>query len=202
MPASSTHQDQSTELLNAVEAGRLVEAQSLVAAGVPVDTRDPQQATPLMQAAYNGHVELVEWLLSVSASATAVDEGGLTALHWALANGSVASPACACALLAAGSPVDAPDEAGRTPLVLALEWAIQEGRDRGAPNAGIAEAVLELLSRGASLDSLDQYGRSLTQALIEDRTWIDDRVHAWLSARDLDAATAPAPRIARQAPRI
>ncbi len=69
---------------------------------------------------------------------------GRTPLHWAAA---LNLPGAVRALLDAGATIDAPDDEGSSPLMLAL--ALDDGAGTRIDNAA---AVTELLSSGASLD--------------------------------------------------
>jgi len=74
-------------LLTAIMAQNSRVAQLLIEAGACVDLADGNGLTPLMAAALNGDVALVERLLPLATNPTATDRTGRTALHYAIAAG-------------------------------------------------------------------------------------------------------------------
>ena len=110
-----------TALHYTVAVGDLPLTQTLVdlAADVNVMTRD-KMATPLHVAVMQQRPEMVTYLLSVEANASAVNGNGMTALHIAAYRNDLAS---AQHLLAAGAAPSLKDSGGRTPL----DWALHRG---------------------------------------------------------------------------
>jgi ankyrin len=107
-------------------------------------------ATPLMRAAKNGDVEMMEVLLAEGADATRVMPSGMTALLFAVAPGrrksaqSVLAAATLC--VDHGGDVNASDATGQTALHLAV---------------GVSDDLVRLLAgRGARLDAKDRSGRT------------------------------------------
>jgi len=84
--------------------------------GIPIDSPDGEGHTPLMWAAFQGHEELVTFLISRHASIGAADKSGFTALHWAASRGSLL---CAEELLRSGASPTVKTNAGDTPSQVA-----------------------------------------------------------------------------------
>ena len=116
-------------LINATkETGDVAEVRRLLAAGVGVDICDghnmPWDQTPLMLAARNGFLEIVQILLAAGASVSAVDknigesEGRNQPLHHAVAGGNID---VVKAILDDGADINALTTEGNTPLNRAIE---------------------------------------------------------------------------------
>ena len=73
-----------SELMKAIQAGRLVKAMKLIKKGVDINYRDKQWRTPLMIAAMAGRFEIVSALTKNGADVNAADREGDTALSLAL----------------------------------------------------------------------------------------------------------------------
>jgi ankyrin repeat protein len=101
-----------------------------------LSVKDRHGATPLMYAAAVGSVDAVRALLAKGADAKAKNSFDATALMWGVAN-----PEKVRLLVDAGADVNARSKQGMTPLLIA------------ANNAGSAEIVRFLLSKGAKVDS-------------------------------------------------
>lgn len=74
-------------LFKSVELGNAEEVQLFLKAGMPVDSRDSRDWTPLMVAAFNGNEEIAGLLIKYGADFRAQDMGGYSPLHWAAFNG-------------------------------------------------------------------------------------------------------------------
>jgi ankyrin repeat protein len=98
--------------------------------------------TPLMAAAAEGILTVVETLMRNGASIHAIGHGKMTALHEASANGKVE---IANYLLSLGAEVDAETIDGVTPLMCAAAW-------------GNTEVVKLLLDNGADWTKTDRTG--------------------------------------------
>jgi len=127
------------QLFDAVASGDTKAAERALGSGADVDSRAPDQATPLIVAALSNQPSMVELLLTKGASIDARNSGGFTALHAAAYGGS--SP-IAKLLLAKGAQLDdANNKAGVTPLMVAgeqnhaeiAELLISQGADPSHP---------------------------------------------------------------------
>ncbi|XP_054870914.1 serine/threonine-protein phosphatase 6 regulatory ankyrin repeat subunit A-like [Amphiprion ocellaris] len=144
--------------------------------------RDSKGRTPLHAAAFSGHVDCVQLLLSHDAPGDTVDESGRTALMMAAEKGRVA----ALEVLLSGADLSLTDKDGNTALHLACSngredcvmLILEKFSDSSLINAtnaalqtplhlaarsGLKQAVQELLSRGANIQTVDENG--LTPAL-------------------------------------
>jgi uncharacterized protein len=71
-----------TELMDAVKGNQVARVRQLIQEGADVDELDDHQDAPLVMAAYQGHVEVLQLLLEAGADVKAVDpEMRATALH-------------------------------------------------------------------------------------------------------------------------
>ncbi|UPL00265.1 hypothetical protein LCI18_011199 [Fusarium solani-melongenae] len=135
-----------TPLLAATANGHEAVARHLIEAGAHVNTRDASCVTPLIVAAKDGSISLVELLLNSGADIDIKGwHHGQTALSLAAANGHTDTVKF---LLQKNASTDLVDEAGRK----ALAWAIEEGHDdivEILANHGVDEG-----SRGADKDGL------------------------------------------------
>ncbi|KAK8054583.1 hypothetical protein PG994_009650 [Apiospora phragmitis] len=119
-----------------------------------VNRRDQHGRTPLLHAAANGHLKIVQLLLSKSAKVDIRDENGLTPLTWATYHGYRDIVAL---LLENGarqksgrSHLETRDRKGRTPLM-------------NAARDGNEAVVKMLLDGGAKVDPRDTNGRRALQ---------------------------------------
>ncbi|MEP9320315.1 ankyrin repeat domain-containing protein [Pseudomonas sp. LABIM340] len=102
-------------------------------------------ATPLMAAAFAGETEVIEYLLSKGASASATDARGCSALHlisgpqWAIREGSLAwqvrpeAVEIARQLLEAGLSLDTPNQRGFSARALAEQYSLPLLEGLGQP---------------------------------------------------------------------
>jgi ankyrin repeat protein len=126
------------------DARSLDAAKVLLAKGLAADEGDGMGRTPLMEAAGNGDVAIVSWLLEQKASVTARDAQGQTPLYKAVLGGHLAA---ARRLLEAGAAIDARDLYEDTPLM-------------GACAKGNDEMARLLVEKGADPALRDQEGRA------------------------------------------
>jgi ankyrin repeat protein len=106
-------------LFDAVKAGDTASVERLLASGAEIDSRDRDQATPLIAASLSDQPAVAELLLSKGADVMARNAGGFTPLHAAAYSGSVR---IAELLLGKGAVLeDAANKAGVTPLMVAVE---------------------------------------------------------------------------------
>ena len=106
-------------LFDAIDAGDRAAVERALANGADVNSRAPDQATPLIAAALGDQPAIVELLLSKGADVGARNSGGFTALHAAAYSGSIP---IAKLLLEKGAVLDdAANKAGVTPMMVAGE---------------------------------------------------------------------------------
>jgi ankyrin repeat protein len=74
-------------LFKSIELGNAEHVELFLKAGMPVDSRDSRDWTPLMVAAFNGSEEIAGLLIKYGADFRAQDMGGYSPLHWAAFNG-------------------------------------------------------------------------------------------------------------------
>ncbi len=98
--------------------GKLEAVKMFLAAGLDVDSRDPNQGvTPLISAAMLDREEVVAFLVKAGADVNAVDSNGSSALTW-LASHCKATPVLQ-QLIAAGANIHVKAKGGATPLMMA-----------------------------------------------------------------------------------
>ncbi|KAI8343239.1 ankyrin repeat-containing domain protein [Chlamydoabsidia padenii] len=88
-----------------------------------VDSRDRDQHTALMWAAYNADEPCMEVLLRSGADVHATDQTQLTTLHWAVAKSDVA---CMRLLLSRGAALDVVDDQGKTVMDLVKDMKVEK----------------------------------------------------------------------------
>lgn len=103
-----------SHLHRAARLGQAAEVAECLAQGESVDAFSVHGFTPLMLAAWEGHVEAVRLLIAAGADFHLTTSFGCTALHLAAAAGHLE---VAPALVAGGVPVDARNRDGRTPAL-------------------------------------------------------------------------------------
>lgn len=108
-----------TALMFAAARGEVGSVRALVAAGADVNSTNKWRQTALMAAARAGSIDKCAALLEAGALPATADSDGHTALS--IAATTDAQPAVLELLARAGSPVDAPDRDGVTPLMKAAE---------------------------------------------------------------------------------
>ena len=130
-------------------------AQLLIKSGADVNVRHPRSAdTPLIIAASQNKLPLVQLLISENADLSLKGKNGRTALHSAAAGGRAK---VVQALLNGGANVDMRDESGDTALHKAVCDFVNYEKDK---------VVATLLNAGADVNALNDIGRSpLFQAI-------------------------------------
>lgn len=121
-------------LFEAANAGSFADVERIVTLGTAVDVTDPENRTPMMYAAFNGHRQVVSFLLVEGAKVDHKDGSGRTALMFASSGPFVETVEL---LLDAGADVNAQ---GMLEGFTALMTAAAEGQ---------LEVVKLLLERGA-----------------------------------------------------
>jgi hypothetical protein len=82
-------QPNAKQLFKAVQTGDVTKLRGLLAAGAPVDSRDPEKMTPLMQAAKSGQAEAFRVLVEAGADLQAVGLDQVDVLELAAEGGNV-----------------------------------------------------------------------------------------------------------------
>ncbi|XP_034251058.1 ankyrin repeat domain-containing protein 17 isoform X2 [Thrips palmi] len=150
---AQTEETQETALTLACCGGFLEVADFLLKAGADLELGS---STPLMEAAQEGHLELVKYLLDQNANVTAQTQTGDTALTYACENGHTD---VADLLLQYGSDLEHESEGGRTPLMKAcraghqctVKFLIQKGADVNRQSTNNDHTPLSLASAGGHL---------------------------------------------------
>jgi ankyrin repeat protein len=118
-------------LYKACTDGDLIEVKNQVGSGAPIDGQvGTMKSTPLMEAVYTGHLDIVKYLVDYRAKIDQPDSEGSTALLHACWRDY---PDIALALIDAGANVNLASKYGRTPLMFAAD----KGDDR------IVQALLD-----------------------------------------------------------
>lgn len=150
---AQTEETQETALTLACCGGFAEVTDFLVKSGADVELGC---STPLMEAAQEGHLELVKYLLSAGANVHASTATGDTALTYACENGHTD---VAEALLQAGADLEHESEGGRTPLMKAaraghlctVQFLISKGANINQATANNDHTVVSLACAGGHL---------------------------------------------------
>ena len=148
VPGSVPHRELNHALLYASNKGIYEAAEILVqVARADVDAENSVGMTCLMQAAQNGHAEIVKLLINEGGNVHFRNRSGCTALHYAAKYGHYD---CVQLLVSAGVDVNVKDNAGNTPLIGA------------AKNCLFAPGVMDLLAeyKGTKLNIQNSQGRT------------------------------------------
>ncbi len=130
-------------LFAAVAAGDKAAVEQALASGAGVDSRAPDQATPLINAALGDQLAIAQLLIGKGADVMARNSGGFTPLHAAAFSGSLPITKL---LLGKGAVLDdAANKSGVTPLIVAAE----ENR---------LELAEFLLAQGADVNHAEVHG--------------------------------------------
>lgn len=166
------------DILGAAERGELDSVRALLESDPQLlNVIDQGGYTPLHKAAYNGHVEIVEYLISKGADLNALSNSGSTPLHGAAFHGH---PDAVRALIEKGAEIDIKNNGGYTPFLGACAGGrfdaasllIEHGADINAltadSNSALQNALWNnnqdlvkiLVEKGADVDRLNQQGVS------------------------------------------
>jgi ankyrin repeat protein len=181
-PKASDPDDPTAPLFRAIALRDVNEVRRTLSTGADVNATNPEGVTPLMRAAMDGEVEIVETLLAAGgANVNVQSESGETALLRAALYGRAEIVKL---LVARGAAVDAGDREGVTPLMAAA----QQGRtdvvralvDAGAKiglgdkegitplmaaaSANRTDALLLLIARGADVNAKTHDGLNAMMA--------------------------------------
>lgn len=137
---------QAEPLHDAVKAGDLVSARTLIAEGADIDAVDFSSGSPLHIASVKGEIDIVELLLGSGADVNSQEfSKSDTPLHWAALGGSAR---IIKRLVLAGADIDARNEIQNTPLHIAVD-------------SSHAEAAQQLIELGVDITALNQTGHSV-----------------------------------------
>lgn len=166
------------DILGAAERGELDSVRALLESDPQLlNVIDQGGYTPLHKAAYNGHVEIVEYLISKGADLNARSNSGSTPLHGAAFHGH---PEAVRTLIEKGAEIDIKNNGGYTPFLGACAGGrfdaasllIEHGADINAltadSNSALQNALWNnnqdlvkiLVEKGADVDRLNQQGIS------------------------------------------
>jgi len=124
------------ELFSAIEANDVANVRALIEKGAKLDSRNDNNDTALMVAAFYGYADIVKLLLEKGADVNARGAGGVTALMCSAVN-TLNDVVTARILVEKGADVNAKDENGNTPVMIAR-------------NKGNGDVAAYLESSGAS----------------------------------------------------
>ncbi|NP_001191021.1 ankyrin repeat and KH domain-containing protein 1 [Xenopus tropicalis] len=150
---AQTEETQETALTLACCGGFSEVSDFLIKAGADIELGC---STPLMEAAQEGHLELVKYLLAAGANVQATTATGDTALTYACENGHTD---VADVLLQSGSDLEHESEGGRTPLMKAaraghlctVQFLTSKGADINRATANNDHTVVSLACAGGHL---------------------------------------------------
>ncbi|XP_030046487.1 ankyrin repeat domain-containing protein 17 isoform X2 [Microcaecilia unicolor] len=150
---AQTEETQETALTLACCGGFLEVADFLIKAGADIELGC---SAPLMEAAQEGHLELVKYLLAAGANVHATTATGDTALTYACENGHTD---VADVLLQSGADLEHESEGGRTPLMKAaraghvctVQFLISKGANVNRTTLNNDHTVLSLACAGGHL---------------------------------------------------
>ncbi|MDE2794833.1 MAG: ankyrin repeat domain-containing protein [Gemmatimonadota bacterium] len=153
-----------TPLHLAAQGNKPVVVSQLVEAGADLDARDRNGNTPLHASARGGYPPVAHLLLELGADPTLVNDEGqiadpMSCDHWntgVFARIATAEATAAC--LEAGADVNAGDEHGNTPLLLAT--SNRGGGTEGAPASEDPAIVTVLLEADADVNARDSQGNT------------------------------------------
>ena len=114
---------------------------------IEIDAKDGSEQTPLHLASVENHPDVIKILLDAQAVDSYVDINGLTALHYAVENNSLAS------LRAFADIADLthiPDNSGRTPLMVAAQNGYDQAVEILIQNSSVAQTVDHVDGEGKS----------------------------------------------------
>lgn len=132
-------------LHDAIKAGDLVSARTLIAEGANLDEVDFSSGSPLHIASVKGEFDIVELLLDSGADANSEEfSKSETPLHWASLGGSAG---IIKQLVLAGADIDARNDYQNTPLHIAVD-------------SSHAQAAQQLIELGASTTANNQAGNT------------------------------------------
>ena len=111
-------EQQSIELIDAVEDGDALKLKELLAVGADINVKDDRDGYSLLHfAAFYDDTEALKFLIDAGANVNAKENEGRTPLHLAAERGNIESVEL---LLKAGSDINAKNEHGDTALQMAL----------------------------------------------------------------------------------
>lgn len=151
----------SAELINAVVAGDVVKAATLLKNGADCNSKNEEGSTLLMLAAGTGNLQMVEMLVEAGAEIDATDARGWTALFKALFNyeDNCGYPDVVRALIEAGANIEHQIAYGTRPLMIAAGY-------------GEARVVDVLLLAGVDVNAVNEGGRN-AKTIAETKDYVE-----------------------------
>jgi ankyrin repeat protein len=149
-PTASTSTPTQNPYVNDKRQKDLAEAKQLLQAGAHPDAKGEGGRTTLMNAASDGHLELVKLMLQAKANPDLMDKDGFTAIMFAAKNNHLDVVQALLAAKADPNLIDSDQSKyyyGRTAVWLAAE-------------SGLLDMVKALLQAGANPDAKDRVGRT------------------------------------------
>lgn len=150
----------------------------IVRGGVPdLGTQDPTPGamSPLLYAARDGRMDIVEMLVAAGAGVNQVEANKINSLQMAIENDHID---VAKFLLDHNADINAADFWGRTPLWLAVEMRnldVNKSNDNGVDRAFVLAFIRTLLSRGANVNARTTDYPPLRRWImpLNDLSWVD-----------------------------
>lgn len=151
--------DLNNDLINAVEAGNLIDVKSAIGKGADINYIDKYKTPVLMLAVMKGHYEIVKYLLSKGADINFIyGKDKVNLLHIAIEHKGrfYHSTDILELLIEAGININCQDRYGNVPLHVACRtYAIN------------SDVILILMKQGADMDIKNNYGLSPYSMAVE-----------------------------------
>ena len=126
--------------------------------GGDINSKTRNGSTPLHSAAVCGAVEVIDYLLYMKANRTALDDYGLTALHYSILNIKPKQPGMPFFLNGSrsnGTLLNLVDRRGHLSAIFKDKKEI-----KNADRLHWLDTLLKLITRGSDVDAVDRFGRT------------------------------------------